>query len=144
MQTMISAFWRRWMLVTTASMVMMGLVLAFTPLITDIVDPLYFAYFDSDDYSTLPEGDLRFHRFLFGVMGAVLASWSMLMFVLVFYPLGKGQRWAWVALASSLVIWFVGDGYASVVTGFAVHAVLNLSLLIIMGIPLLATYRQTQ
>lgn len=145
MQSTISTFWLRWMLFATGSMVVMGLILAFTPLMTDIIDPIYYNnYFDYDAYSTLSDGDLRFHAFLFGVSGAVVASWAILMFFLVMFPLRQGQKWAWVAITLSIIVWFIGDGYVSIATGFPFHAVLNLSLIILMGIPLLATYKQVR
>jgi hypothetical protein len=145
MQPTISTFWRRWMLFATGSMIVMGLVIAFTPLVTNIVDPIYYNnYFDYDAYSTLSGGDLRFHTFLFGVSGAVVASWAILMFFLVMFPLRQGEKWAWVAITLSIIVWFIGDGYVSVVTGFPLHAVLNLSIFVMMGIPLLATYKQVR
>ena len=145
MQPIISTFWQRWMLLTTGSMVLMGLILTFTPLLTDIVHPLYYNnYFEYDAFSRLSDGDLRFHTFLFGVSGVVVSSWAIVMFFLVMFPLRNGQRWAWYALSISLTVWFIGDGYASIATGFVVHAMMNMSLLIMMSIPLLATYRQTR
>jgi hypothetical protein len=145
MQPTISTFWRRWMLLATGLMVLMGFILTFTPLLSDTIHPLYYNnYFDYDAFSTLSDGDLRFHTFLFGVSGAVVSSWAIVMFFLVMFPLRNGQRWAWYALTTSLIVWFIGDGYASIATGFVVHAVMNLSFLIMMGIPLLVTYRHTR
>lgn len=145
MQVGISTFWRRWMMVVTLGMVVLGLALPFTSFVDVTLGPEYYNnYFDYDAYSTISDGDMRFQTFLYGIMGAVMASWSIVMFFLVMFPLRQGQKWAWFALAISLIIWFVGDSYASVATGFEVHAVLNLSVLFLLGIPLLATYRQVR
>ena len=143
MQPNISTFWRRWMIVVTLFMIIMGLVLVFAPqAITPLGAAYYNNYFDYDAYSNISDGDLRFQTFLFGISGAVVASWSTVMLFLVLFPLRQGQKWAWFAIAFSLILWFIGDSYASIATGFPFHALLNLSLLILMGIPLLATYRQ--
>jgi len=143
MQYGISTFWRRWMMVVTLSMVMMGLVMVFVPTVFQPLQASYYNnYFDYNAYSTISDEDYRFQIFLYGVSGAVLASWALVMFFLVRFPLSQGHKWAWFAIALSLIVWFIGDGYASIATGFVVHVALNLSMLIMIGIPLLATYRQ--
>lgn len=143
MNQTISKFWTRWMLVVTVSMVIMGLMLVFLPSVFQPLQGAYYNnYFDYDAYSVISEGDLRFQTFLFGVSGAVLASWALVMFFLVLYPLRQGQKWAWFAIISSMLLWFIGDSYVSIATGFAIHAALNLSIFVMLGIPLAAVYRQ--
>lgn len=143
MSPQISKFWIRWMIVVLAGMVVMGLMIIFTPFVNATLGSIYYnVYFDYDAYAVISDGDLRFQTFLYGVMGAVLASWSLLMLSLVIFPIRQGQKWAWYAMIASIILWFIGDGYASVVTGFPIHAAINLSMLITLGIPLLAIYRQ--
>ncbi len=143
MRTEISPFWRRWMLLIALILILMGLMTSFTPLIQNSTGAIYYnQFFDFDAYANISTGDLRFQTFLYGVMGAVLTSWGLLLAFLIAFPLRQGQKWAWYAITLSILVWFVGDGYASVSTGFAIHALINVPVLVLMGIPLLATYRQ--
>jgi len=141
----ISKIWIHWLMVVLAIMTIMGLALVFTPFVDMTLGSHYYnTYFDYDAYSVISDGDLRFQTFLYGVSGAVMASWAIVMLFLVMFPLRQGQRWAWYALVISVLVWFIGDGYASVVTGFALHAGLNLSVFIPLMIPLVAIRRQLQ
>jgi len=141
----ISRFWIRWLVVLWGVIIVMGLALIFTPLVDITIGSHYYnQYFDYDAYAVISDGDLRFQTFLYGISGAVLASWAIVMLFLVLFPLRQGQRWAWYAIFLSACVWFIGDGYASVATGFTLHAFLNLGLFIPLMIPLFAIYRQTQ
>ena len=140
----VSRFWIRWLMVILIIMIVMGLALVFTPFVDMTLGSHYYnTYFDYDAYSVISDGDMRFQTFLYGVSGAVMASWSIVMLFLAIFPLRQGQRWAWFAIVISTIVWFIGDSYISIATGFALHAGLNLSVFIPLMIPLAMTYKQT-
>ena len=134
--------WVNYLLVVVAIGTILGVELAFTPFITNIGGALYYNhYVGADAYASLGAGELANQRFLYGVMGAVMASWMIALSFLVHIPFRRGEVWAWNAIAVSTLMWFIGDGYASIITGFALHAALNLSLLVLIGAGLVATWK---
>ena len=143
MKKEISPFWVRWMMVVSIWLLVMGFVLAFTPMMESLVGPAYYnTYFDGENrYAQLTDPELRFQEFLYGVSGAVMMAWSAVLLLLAHIPFRQGERWAWTAIALSTALWFIGDGYASISTGFALHALINVSLLVAILPPLAGTYR---
>ena len=140
--TTVSPFWTKWLLYTAIAVAINGAILTYTPLFFDLIGPLYYnTYFDYDAFEALESGAIDFQRFVYGVSGAVLMSWMACVGLITHYAFRHGEKWAWWAIAISTVLWFVGDGYASVASGFVVHAVVNLGLLIMIEIPLAATYK---
>lgn len=131
--------WVRFMLVLSGFGVVFGLVLAFTPLIRPIGGIYYDYYVGEGTYAILSSQELDYQRFLYGVMGALMASWFSMVGFVVHEPFRRGEKWAWNAILLSTTIWFIGDGYASIITGFAIHAAMNLSLFVPIMIGLLAT-----
>lgn len=95
-----------------------------------------------ETYTQLSADEIDFQQFLYGVAGAVLASWQLLIYFITRHALAQGESWAWTAITASLVLWFVGDGYASISMGFSIHAGMNLSMLFLQGIPLMMIRKQ--
>lgn len=77
-------------------------------------------------------------RFATSVLGAVLIGWSILMFGAVRVAhRGARELWGWMTLC--VVVWYVTDTAASVITGFPLNATGNTVFLITWLIPMLAT-----
>ena len=70
------------------------------------------------------------------VLGAVLAGWATLMFILVRGPLASGISWALPALAVPLAVWFILDTGMSLVLGYPTHALFNVPFALALGVPL--------
>ncbi len=68
---------------------------------------------------------IQYIRLIFGITGAVMASWSFVLYILITGPLKEGQMWAWRAFAGSVILWFVLDTSYSLFTGFPENAVFN-------------------
>lgn len=142
-QTSISTFWTHWLLAVTVLGVGVGIVLFATTLIQSAVGGFYYeAFLGTGTYSALEEAPLRFQQFLYGVMGAIMAAWMLALAFIIHIPFRNGEKWAWYAVDASLVLWFIGDSYVSVITGFDVHVLINLALLIMMSLPLVMTFRR--
>lgn len=76
-------------------------------------------------------------EFAFAVLGAVMIGWSVCMLLVLL--LRGGTRDAWLAIALSLVAWYVPDTAFSLHAGFWQNAVLNTGLGLVFVIPLIAT-----
>jgi len=143
MKQAISRFWIRWLMGVSAILILLGGLLAFTPLVHSLVAPMYYNnFFTTDAYAALSDGARNFQTFVYGAAGAAVMSWGFSMLMIAHTAFRRGQRWAWLTISMSVLLWFAGDSYASVVTGFPIHALINISFLILLGLPMVATYRQ--
>ncbi len=141
----ISTFWTRWLLVVCGIMFLFGLILVFAPsLILESFGSRYYNQFfgHEDVFSTLTSAEISFQHFVYGIMGAVIMAWISLIIGLITIPFRRGEAWAWKLITVSVLIWFEGDSYVSIVTGFPLHALANVGFLVLMVLPLIATYRQ--
>jgi hypothetical protein len=75
--------------------------------------------------SGVEEDFLTFNQTL---IGALTAGLGLAVFWLAREAVARGERWGWVAIATSVGLWFVVDSAASVATGFERNAVCNVVL----------------
>lgn len=73
--------------------------------------------------------------FVYGVLGAVIAGWMVLLAAVVIGPLRRREAWAWWAVAGSLGGWFVLDTGFSLAVGSPAHALFNVGFVVAMGLP---------
>jgi hypothetical protein len=88
------------------------------------------------------EEAMRFIGLLSGISSAVSLAWMAALTFVVLGPFRRGERWAWMAVATSVVIWFVVDSGRSIAAGFPSNAMFNVVWLVMYGVPLVATYRR--
>jgi hypothetical protein len=67
-----------------------------------------------------------YYRVIYGVLGAVMIGWFLLVLWVVRGPLASGVAGAWGALVLSVGGWFAIDSIFSLASGFSENAVLNL------------------
>jgi hypothetical protein len=130
-------FWIRWLIVASAGVVVFGLMLAFfpnMPLLGPINDQLE-TVFALDPPSP---GFHPFQHWIYGAWGATIAGWGLLVSFTVWLPLRKKERWAWYALTSSLLLWFLVDSGLSLLFRITDNVILNTLFLLLLGTPLLA------
>lgn len=135
-------FWRNWLLAAGAAQVPFGLALAFLGL--ERILPAYHRAMCRAiwDGPTVPETARLFHDWLFAVLGATLAGWGALVAWIAYGPLARGERWAWRAVAASLLLWFVPDTAMSAYYGVRPNVWFNLAALAALGAPLLGLRRE--
>lgn len=124
-----SGFWRGWLNVWSAVVVVFGLVLAGAGLdATDGVTEMLFGVMG-------PSGSFEWTphlRFATALMGAVTLGWGLTFFA----AFGAAHRLSdqagpvWRALTIAALVWFVVDSALSVATGFWLNAVSNTGLMI--------------
>ncbi|HXH55670.1 hypothetical protein [Iamia sp.] len=74
---------------------------------------------------------------VYGVLGAVILGWAVLMVLLAVGPLARRERWAWWTVVASTSAWLVVDTAMSMARGYVGHAAFNLVFLVALGVPLL-------
>ena len=134
-------FWQRWLLVVGVLITIFGLILAFfnpSPyfdLLNDQINPVFWGA------GPVPEGSQNFQSWVYGVLGATVTGWGIFLTHLAYYPFRKQERWAWNAIASGMIVWFVVDSAISYSSGVTFNVIFNTFLLVLVLLPLLFTYR---
>lgn len=138
------SFWQRWLFIFSLIVVIFGLVMAVfnrTPI---------FAFFDLQlnpvfwGTNPLPPGVNEFQGFVYGVLGATMAGWGVIMAFIIRCPFQARERWAWNALALGLSIWFVTDTSISLYSGVIFNAIFNTVFFIFVALPLVFTRKEFQ
>ncbi len=80
--------------------------------------------------------------FVYGVLGAVILGWMIVLIGIACGPLRRRERWAWWTVVTSSVMWFVADTGMSLAAGQPSHAAFNVAFLVLLGAPLVGIGRQ--
>ena len=130
-------FWIRWLIAASVGVIAFGLMLALfpnMPLLQPINDQLGTVFSLDPSWA----GFRSFQRWIYGTWGATIAGWGLLVLFTVWLPLRNKERWAWYALTTSLLLWYLVDSGLSLYFRITGNIVLNTLFLVIFGIPLLA------
>lgn len=142
MPAQIPAIWWRWLLVVSLIGMLFGAVMVLAPgMLKPLSQPSYNSFFATDRYSELPVGDVAFQNWLYGVLGATMIGWCLTVAFIAGYPFRAGERWAWQALCTAIIVWYVLDTGTSWLHGVFVNVALNTVLLVAFGVPLVASRR---
>lgn len=135
-------FWRKWLLVVSAGIVLFGTLLAVWPhntvlnaLVNRRVDAVFW------EAGVVAPASLRFQAWAYGVLGSVMAGWGLTIFFLVCHAFGERSRWSWNALAAACGLWFLLDTGLSAFHGVGFNVLFNAGLLVALALPLIATRR---
>ncbi|MCU0511012.1 MAG: hypothetical protein MUE40_00410 [Anaerolineae bacterium] len=136
----LSVFWWRWLLFANGALLAFGLALIFLP--GPMLGYLNVLFFGSPALPpAFSEQAAGYIVFIYGVMGGILAGWSVTMLYLT-RQLRRGDRAAWWAMLFSALIWFGLDSGASVATGYPANVLQNAVFLVLYAVPLAVTYRR--
>jgi hypothetical protein len=135
--TSIQLFWWRWLVLTTAGLMVFGLVLVLMPSVAEQMFSLL-VYASASHVQAFGPEAVAYIRLVTAVLGCVLFGWGILFMYLALGPVRKGSKTAWSAFAVSLLAWFVPDTTYSLLSGFWQNAVLNLGFALLFAMPLLA------
>ncbi len=135
-------FWRAWLLLGLAVQAVAGYAIAFGYATLPI-----FAWHREGTAEALwsvgqfPAEVEPFVGFIMGVLGATMASWAIALLFVVALPFARRERWAWWCVVASLCAWAPVDTGISLAHGVRVNAGFNAMALIMLAIPLAATWR---
>lgn len=112
-----SPFWQKWLRVASIVLIIYGALTAlavfpaFTGATKSMIDMVFWPPLEQP-------GSLGPHGvFLLGIVGAVVMGWGVMIYFLVSEGIASGAPWAYKALWTSLLIWFVVDNIASWIAG---------------------------
>jgi hypothetical protein len=137
-------FWSRWFIFLSLFLILYGLAMALAPqpMNDTLVAPLLY---HSEPYRTafasLDEPAQTFLNVINGLLGAVTIPFAILIGWIAYQPFPKGERWAWNALAMSMVAWAAVEAYVKFAHGLGIRSMAHVGLLLAFAIPLALTYR---
>lgn len=133
-------FWQKWLMYFNLMLVFFSIVIAFAG------DSILFALHNAASEAAFfpktgftPEV-LQFKKLLFAIIGGTLAGNHLLLYYVAKHPFAERKKWAWNAIAFSLLLWFVIDSGMSIYLGATYNVLMiNIPALIGIGLPLLMT-----
>ena len=135
--------WDTWMVAVGWILVVFGILLAFANQ-TRLFDVVFNNQVNMVFWSTAvaPESVIPFQRFIYGVLGMTVAGWGVFFVYVATYPFRRRERWAWNYVFAGITLWFIPDTAISVYYGVTVNVVLNVTIALLVYVPLVATRRQ--
>jgi len=89
--------------------------------------------------NAIDDATRKFQQWVYGVWGATIAGWGIVLTYLARYPFRNKERWAWDGLILGVLIWFVLDTSLSLFYKVYFNVVLNTVLFILGILPLAFT-----
>ncbi|MBI5960690.1 MAG: hypothetical protein HY866_18270 [Chloroflexi bacterium] len=130
-------FWQRWLVSISLLIVVFGVMMAVLggTAAFDIIDnQINTVYWDVEGLDSDTE---EFQQWVYGVMGATMAGWGVMMSLVARVPFQRKERWAWRATAYSVGLWFLIDSYVSLSTAnYFNELAVNVPLLVLIVLPL--------
>ncbi|MEJ2750830.1 MAG: hypothetical protein P8183_23425, partial [Anaerolineae bacterium] len=145
---MVPALWWRWLLVVSIAGSVGGLVLALgSPLFPPALDAIYAFVFGPDAARSLSATDRVLLNVTLAIGGGLQAGASAIIGYMAYYPLRRGECWAWRACVLGLTLWLLPD--TGLTTWYVFHGypglwpkiVNDLSFVVMFGVPYAALYR---
>ena len=137
------SFWDRWLLAVSLLLTLFGLALAFlnqTPLFDALfnnrINPVFWPS------TEVTQEIATFQQWAYGVLGATVAGWGIVVAFVARYPFLKRERWAWNALAVGITLWFIIDTSLSLYFKAVFNAAFNTLVFFLVWIPLLFTRKE--
>ncbi len=133
-------FWRRWLEVASWALVFSGVALALFNqsraadwLVNQYVDPAFFTQMSGEATA--------FQAWIYGVLGATMVGWGVVVMGLVRVPFARREAWSWNTLVAALALWFVLDSSLSAWHGVMPNVGINTAFAVLLGLPLAMTRR---
>jgi hypothetical protein len=132
-------FFRIWILVVAAGMAVAGgvaVLIVGTPVFAVVARLL-----DRPFWPARPDArTLSFQSWAYSVTFAVMAGWGLCMAIVVANAFSARAPWVWWSIAAPLAVWFPLDTGRSVYHRVWVNVALNTTILVLLAIPLIATF----
>ena len=132
-------FWQRWFKALSIIIVIFGVFMALFnqsaifSFFNQQIDPVFLGS------ASHPVEYTKFQGWIYGVLGATMAGWGLMLLFVVQYPFRLREKWAWQSIAISLGFWYVLDTGISLYFGVIFNTVFNTLLLLAVIPPLIAT-----
>lgn len=133
------AFWWRWLFGVTVLTIAFGVFLMAAPAWTREGFSWLF-YGTPDRFETFGPDAARYVTFIHAALGAAITGWGVVLMLVTVWLFRRGKREGWIAIAASLVGWFVPDVAVSLWFGFWQNVVLDGVFALLYAAPLTAMH----
>jgi hypothetical protein len=131
-------FWYKWVLVSGYVIVAMALMvdaIAFFKIEMPYINSVFWD-------NGIPEDTQGFYTFILGLYCSVLLVFGLFVIFIARNAFAEKKTWAWNALATCYIAWYIADTFYSLYSGVYSNAVSNTVLFILIMLPLLATRKE--
>lgn len=136
-------FWKNWLLAVNLIAVCIGVLIAFAGnsfLFAPHNEGTKALFFSGDD---IPADMLNLKNWLFGIIGATVAGFHLLIVFITKYAFANKQKWARNAICLAMLTWFAIDTGISLYFGAFYNVYLiNIPSLALVCLPLIATWKE--
>jgi hypothetical protein len=103
-------FCQKWLIGLGIYLTVFGIVLAVFPQ-SVLMDRVFNNQIDPQFWQNgiLPQNAQRFQAWIYGVLGATVAGWGVLLALIALYPFKARQRWAMIGFDLGVAEGFTGD-----------------------------------
>jgi len=134
-------FWQQWLYGVTIMVILLGLLMAFVVgmgMMPSISGPLEDPFYSG----TMTGAEKDFRAWTFGVVGATMVGWGIMLTAIVKKPFANKERWSWAAVITGLSMWYVIDTGFSLNFHVTMNAALNTVVFLLALVPLVFTYKE--
>ncbi len=134
-------FWQKWLFVVGLIVTAFGAFMAFlnSTAAFDLLNVHYNLVFWGS--KSVSGGTKAFQQWIYGAWGGTVVGWGILVAFMAHYPFKAREKWAWTALFTAMLVWFVVDTGISLYFRVYVNAILNAVLFMAIMLPLVFTRR---
>ena len=135
----IFVFWQKWLFLVSLLIFVFGLAMVF------LGGTAYFSFFsnyiNSVFWDTVEVADSlkEFQQWIYGVLGATMAGWGIMLLFISHYSFRKREKWSWNCITIAIAIWFLMDTSISLYSKVAFNAAFNTLILLLVILPLIFT-----
>ncbi len=133
-------FWQKFLLIVSGVLILMGLFIAlfnqstlFNILFNENITT---SFFNNDN---MPSNFVQFQSWIYGVLGATILGWGIVIFSITKNAFREKQRWAWNCITIGICAWYIVDTSISIYFKVIFNAVFNTILFLAVLIPLVFT-----
>lgn len=140
--TMSFNFWQKCLVGVSIYHLVFGLLLAFFGQ-SQFMYVFFNQYFDPIFWpdNQISAGTMQYKNWVSGVLGAVVASWAILIAFIAYYPFKLREKWAWNCIAVAVTFWFIVDTACSLYYRVPINAVFNLFTFVLFVVPMFFTHK---
>lgn len=131
-------FWYRWIITASFFIFLCGLFIVITNY-TSLFDNAFNSQVNQIFWNvpSVPPETKAFQQFVYGLLGAAMIGWGIMMTYVASHPFRKQEQWAWHCFTWSVIFWFITDVTISIYHQVYINAYLDIFFLLLFAIPLI-------
>jgi len=130
-------FWQKWLLVSGIIVSIFGISMVLninSEKFNSLIDPAFWG-------NETPNIQVRnFQQWVYGVLGATMAGWGILIAFIAAIPFKKKEKWSRNCIIAGILSWYILDTFISLKANVEFNAIGNTVLVIIILMPIFFTF----